>query len=398
MVANGQQPVTYQYDLASRLTQVAQGSLAVALGYDAANRRISLAYPNGTSTSYAYDLASRLTNILHNGSGGAVIDAVTYTYDAAGSRKSIQRANGTASLLPNAVASAAYDAANEQTQFSGSTLTYDNNGNLTNDGVNAYQWNARNRLVGISGGATASFNYDALGRRTSKTINGAILQFLYDGSDITVEIANGAVGASYLRSLTIDEPFIRQTSTGNEHYHIDALGSSLALSNVQGTTATTYAYEPFGKTTVSGISLNALQYTGREQDVNEVYFYRNRYFPTKFGRFLSEDPLRFGGGDLNIFAYGRNNPINTTDAFGLCSNDLEQCMNDFLRSNYGDFVANTLVPNFALGSIISDFWPRTRPGRRRSGSRRRRSRIRGRPRAGPPPRSASRSRRRHGGA
>lgn len=353
MTANGQQPVMYQYDAASRLTQVVQGSLIVGRGYDNANRRVSLTYPNSTNTSYAYDVASRLTNITHNGPSG-IIEALTYTYDAAGNRFSANRVNGIASLLPSAVASASYDAGNEQTQFAGASLTYDANGNLTNDGVNTYVWDARNRLVGISGGMTASFNYDPLGRRTSKTINSAALQFLYDGNDIAIEIGGGGISGSYIRSSIVDEPFIRQTDTGSEHYHIDALGTSLALSDVQGISAITYAYEPFGKTTASGTSLNALQYTGREHDVSELYFYRNRYFSTKLGRFLSEDPLKFGGGNLNLFAYVRNNPTNMTDPFGLCPKDLEQCMNDFLRSNYNDFVANTLVPNFALGSIISD--------------------------------------------
>jgi YD repeat-containing protein len=80
MVANGQQPTSYQYDAASRLTRVAQGSLFASLAYDAANRRASLAYSNGTTTSYAYDLASRLTGITHNGPSG-IIDALTYSYD-----------------------------------------------------------------------------------------------------------------------------------------------------------------------------------------------------------------------------------------------------------------------------------------------------------------------------
>ena len=289
MTANGQQPTTYQYDPASRLTQVAQGSLAVGLGYDNANRRTSLGYSNGTTTSYAYDLSSRLTGITHNGPAG-IIEALTYTYDAAGNRFSAARANGTASLLPSAVASAAYDAANQQTSFGGATLTYDNNGNLTNDGMNTYQWDARNRLIQITSGVNGLFNYDALGRRTNKTVNGVANQFAYDGNDIAAEIGGGAVGANYLRSLNIDEPFIRQSGTGNEHYHADALGSSLALSNAQGVSAVAYTYEPFGKTTVTGMTANAVQYTGRENDGTGLYYYRARYYSPKTDRFLSEDP------------------------------------------------------------------------------------------------------------
>jgi len=319
MVANGQQPVTYGYDVASRLTQVAQGSLAVGLGYDNANRRTSLTYPNGTSTSYAYDIASRLTSITHLGPSG-ILEAMTYTYDTAGNRTSLTRNNATASLLPAAVASATYDLANEQTTFAGATLQYDANGNLTNDGANTYVWDARNRLVSMSGGTTANFVYDPLGRRTSKTINSVISQYSYDGNDIVTEIGGGAVGASYLRSLNIDEPFIRLTGTGNEHYHTDALGSSLALSNAAGGSATTYTYEPFGKATVSGASSNALQYTGRENDNGDVHYYRRRYYSSRSHRFISNDPSGFEGG-FNLYLYVLNNPLTRVDPFGLKAGD-----------------------------------------------------------------------------
>lgn len=315
MVANGQQPVGYTYDAASRLTQVAQGSLAVGLGYDNANRRTSLTYPNGTSTSYTYDVASRLTNINHIGPSG-IIEALTYAYDAAGNRTSLTRNNGTASLLPAAVASATYDAANEQTAFAGAALTYDNNGNLTSDGVNTYAWDARNRLTGISGGVTGSFNY-MMGRRVAKTVTGVTTQYLYDGIDAIAEIGGGAIGANYLRSLSFDEPFIRQTATGNEHYHTDALGSSLALSNAQGGLSTSYSYEPFGKTTIAGSSSNPFEFTNREDDGTGVYYYRARYYSSKFQRFLGEDPLSLGGGDINLYAYVRNAPTLFTDPQGL---------------------------------------------------------------------------------
>lgn len=167
-------------------------------------------------------MASRLTTINHLGPAG-LIEALTYQYDPAGNRPSLTRNNATASVLPTAVASATYDAANEQTAFAGATLTYDNNGNLTSDGTNTYVWDARNRLVSISGGATASFNYDALGRRVHKTRSTPLpapsTTFFYDGNDIAAEIGGGAVGANYIRSLNIDEPFVRQAGTGNEFYH-----------------------------------------------------------------------------------------------------------------------------------------------------------------------------------
>ncbi len=261
-------------------------------------------------------MASRLTTINHIGPSG-IIEALTYAYDPAGNRTSLTRNNGTASLLPAAVASATYDTANEQTAFAGAALTYDNNGNLTNDGINTYVWDARNRLVAMSGGTTANFVYDPLGRRTSKMINSVVSQFAYDGNDIVAEIGGGAVGANYLRSLNIDEPFIRQTNTGNEHYHTDALGSSLAMSNIAGASATTYTYEPFGKTAVTGTSSNSLQYTGRENDGIGLTYYRARYYSPSAHRFIGLDPLGFQGGSANFYSYGMNSPANFIHPLGL---------------------------------------------------------------------------------
>jgi len=316
MTVAGQAPVTYQYDAASRLTQVAQGAVVVGLGYDNANQRTSLTYPNGTSTSYTYDDASRLLIITHNGPGG-VIEALTYLYDAAGNRTSLTRASGTASLLPTAVASATYDAANQQTQFGGVTHTFDANGNLTNDGTNTYVWDARNRLIGISGSITASFAYDPLGRRANKAIGGITTQFLYDGNDILTELQAGAATASYLRSLNIDELFgiLRQDGVYFSIY--DGLGSVLTLTNQAASSVVQYSYEPFGRTQSSNPSfVNPFQFTGRENDDTGLTYYRARYYSPSLQRFLAEDPVEFQSGDTNLYAYVRNRPTAFTDPYG----------------------------------------------------------------------------------
>jgi RHS repeat-associated protein len=346
MTANGLAPVNYQYDNASRLTQVAQGSNAVNLGYDGAGRRTSLTYPNGTAANYFYDNASRLTELLHQGPSG-VIEDLLYTYDAAGNRISFGR-NDSQAELPPAV-TAAYNAANQMTHFNTDMLTYDANGNLTFDGTTTYTWDARNRLTQMSNAnVSASFVYDALGRRVSKTINGATTQYLYDGNDIMAEIQYGAISAMYLRSLNIDEPFLRSSSIA-EYYHTDALGSTLVLTDQSGGVQTTYSYDPFGNTTVAGTSSNPFQYTGRENDGTGAYYYRARYYSPILQRFINEDPIlapltplslglcrvsnltvwllppRIGFPDpelsqfLNPFAYVEDNPLKMTDASGMIS-------------------------------------------------------------------------------
>ncbi len=48
-----------------------------------------------------------------------------------------------------------------------------------------------------------------------------------------------------------------------------------------------------------------------------LYHTYARYFSPRLQRFLSEDPLQFGGGDMNLFAYVANDPVNGADPFGL---------------------------------------------------------------------------------
>ncbi|MHB8404395.1 MAG: RHS repeat-associated core domain-containing protein [Gammaproteobacteria bacterium] len=221
--------------------------------------------------------------------------------------------------LPAALASATYDANNRLTNWGGTTLAYDADGNLTGDGTNTYTWNTRNQLMAISGSSTASFVYDALGRRESKTINGTSTNFLYDGLNMEQELSGTTPTANYLTGANIDEVFSRSTSGATQSYLTDNLGSTLALTNSAGAISTSYSYEPYGNTTASGASsTNALQYTGRENDGDGLYYYRARYYNPAYGRFVSEDPIGFGGG-LNAYAYNAGNPMNYMDPFGLWS-------------------------------------------------------------------------------
>ncbi|MBI5756808.1 MAG: RHS repeat-associated core domain-containing protein [Nitrospirae bacterium] len=175
-----------------------------------------------------------------------------------------------------------------------------------------------------------------LGRRKSKTINGVTTQYQYDGNDIVAEIGGGAVGASYLRSLNIDEPFIRQ-SNSTEYYHTDALGSVFALTDQTGAVQTTYRYDPFGNTTITGTSSNPFQYTGRENDRTGLYYYRARYYNPVIQRFVSQDPLTF--------------PINfrLLQAIGL----IDECNSRIQGEAYARAVLS------AIGSNIKEFHPYT---------------------------------------
>jgi len=240
-----------------------------------------------------------------------------YSYDTDG-RVTAKSGTLSSTGMPSAVTGNTFNADNAMTGFNGTTLSYDANGNLSSDGTNAYTWDARNHLTAISGGATASFVYDAFGRRVQKTVNGTSTQFLYDGWNPVQEFQGGTPSANLLTGLGIDQYFQRTDATGPSSYLSDALGSTLALSNSAGGLTASYVYEPFGKASIAGSSSNPYQFSGRENDGTGLYFYRARYYQPILQRFISQDPIGFAGGDPNLYAYVANNPLNFIDLLGLC--------------------------------------------------------------------------------
>src|SRR5262249_57332646 len=68
----------------------------------------------------------------------------------------------------------------------------------------------------------------------------------------------------------------------------------------------------------SGATVGGPAFTGHEWDPESgLSYYRARYYDPKLGRFLSEDPIGFEGGDANFYAYVFNNPTTWIDPSGL---------------------------------------------------------------------------------
>jgi RHS repeat-associated protein len=183
--------------------------------------------------------------------------------------------------------------------------------------VRSYTWNPRNELASLTGPVNGTFAYDGFGRRRSKTIVGTTTQFLYDGLNPVQELSGGTPTANLLTGLGIDEFFTRTDAAGLRNYLTDALGSSVALANGSGSVQTEYTYEPFGAMTASGASTgNTIAFTGREADGTGLHYYRARYYHPGAQRFVSEDPLGFGAGDVNLHQYVFADPTNLTDPTG----------------------------------------------------------------------------------
>jgi RHS repeat-associated protein len=311
--------VTYTYNNADQPTVITQGTSSVGFDYDAAGRPKTLTFPDGIVQTYGYNNADQLTSIAYT-KGTTTLGDLAYGYNAAGRRTAVWGSYARTGLPPATSATASYNANNQLASWNGTNPTYDPNGNLTGIGLQTYTWNDRNQLSANSAGS-ASFAYDGLGRRLSKTVGGTTTKFLYDGANVIQEQnSSNTATANLLTGLGIDQTFSRSVVGGaTSSLLTDALGSTIALADANGAVQTSYTYDPFGAVTVSGaISTNTYQFTGRENDGSAgLYFYRARYYNPAINRFISEDPLGFPGGpDPNLYAYVGNDPT-VADPFGL---------------------------------------------------------------------------------
>jgi RHS repeat-associated protein len=78
-------------------------------------------------------------------------------------------------------------------------------------------------------------------------------------------------------------------------------------------------YSSFGEADVQVETVvNNLRFPGQYYDDETGLHYNfQRYYDPKIGRYLRVDPMKFEGGDVNLYTYARHNPLTRIDPFGL---------------------------------------------------------------------------------
>jgi RHS repeat-associated protein len=327
--------ITYTWDNADRLTQIEQapGSLngnasqIIKIGYDNANRRLKTTLANGSTINYDWDDASQLKSIQYKKKNGTAIGDLVYGYDDNGRRTSVTGSLARLNLPAVSVIDTQYDTNNRLKRWAGKEFIYDDNGNLTADGVNSFQWDERNQLGGISlgGSQVAQFKYDAQGRRVSKTAAGATTGFLYGGltEDNVVQELLGDTKQADLKAMMlsagVDETLLRESSGQLHSFMPDGNNNTIRLLDNAQAKVVDYTFEPYGRTTADATNANSQQFTGRENDDltgNGLYYYRARYYMPGCMRFISEDPIGWASGQANNYAYVGGDPIVHLDPEG----------------------------------------------------------------------------------
>ncbi len=375
-----------QYDAAGRVTGLAwrtNGAVwkSVAQEYDASDRLVRRTRENGTAWTYGYDATGQLTSALPD--AGV---ALTYAYDGCGNRTTAGRPDGPrtdyqANALNQYIGLDALEfgangfrgtifsfggAAGPTLQTNGSggliprhtDLSYDADGNLTNDGTRAYAWDAENRLVSVEPLAVAPgvqrvrLGYDYRSRRVWRTVEvwdgGGWVgvetnRFVYDGWHAVAEVGDRATGSytnTYVWGLDLSGTFEGAGGIGGllfgqfgacgaaatVTYAYDGNGNVIGLADAAtGEAVAEYAYGPFGELFQAietpevrrSLGGGGWRFSTRYADaVTGLALYPLRPYSSVLGRFITRDPIEEQGG-LNLYSFVYNEPINDIDPLGL---------------------------------------------------------------------------------
>jgi len=220
------------------------------------------------------------------------------------------------------------------------SFSYDLNGNLTGDGLRAYEWDGLNRLVKVTQGTDVyQFSYDGFNRRVSETKNGTLTKrFVWDG--LTLAEERDSANAVTKRFFPQGEV----QGTTNLYYTRDHLGSVREVTDSTGAIVASYSYDAWGKhTLLAGTDLATFGYTGHYNHPDlALVFAPFRVYDPETGRWPSRDPIGENGG-INLYGYVGNNPVNWMDPLGLAPGDsypnVDAAAMDAMRDIYHQSVA-----------------------------------------------------------
>ncbi|WP_322015183.1 RHS repeat-associated core domain-containing protein [Paraburkholderia sp. J12] len=198
-------------------------------------------------------------------------------------------------------------------------------------------WDAEGRVIAVHRkGRTVRFQYDALGRRIAKRVESGSTQqpytlaqdeltrYLWQGRRLLQEQRSGAL-RTYLyqpessRSMAfaplacVDQVLDHDgkiTDTQLYHYHIDAVGTALALTDETGKLVWRGRYRAWGDPVTqewgrSDTVPQPLRYAGQYVDEETMLHYNGtRFYDPEAGRYISPD--RTGDGGISPYRYAPN--------------------------------------------------------------------------------------------
>lgn len=271
---------------------------------------------------YDYDPLSRLTVVRGN------IEE-RFVHDEAG--------NLLSQSLGHRISETLSDARGNQLSFHGDAYyEYDEFGRLVAEKrgknqalVTRYEYDCQHRMTSASmpDGSTASYQYDAFGRRIKKTVvnklgEQTVTEFVWQGDNLVAELQDSERYQSYLYEPGTFRPLALLKGEGKAaevfYYHLDQIGTPIDMTDAQGSSVWSVQYRAYGNVVKQVIEEvdNPLRFQGQYCDAETgLHYNRHRYYSPSTGRFTTIDPIGLAGG-LNNYQYVPN-PTGWVDPLGL---------------------------------------------------------------------------------
>jgi RHS repeat-associated protein len=198
---------------------------------------------------------------------------------------------------------------------------YDAAGNMTNDSLHAYTFDAENRIKTVDG-TEATYTYSGPTRLKKADKSGTTV-YIYSGSKVIAEYANGSLSKEYVYWGSTLLATHEGSGSTLRYHHPDHLSTRVeTLQSKSGPViARTYGQYPFGETWYESGMSNNWKFTSYERDQESGLDYAMfRYYSPRMGRFMSADLVAgflWSPQSLNRYSYVGNDPANSTDPLGL---------------------------------------------------------------------------------
>lgn len=300
---------TKTYDTNGRLKTFPLGNATRTLRYDSVGNITGWDDNSDAAKAkrFSYDLLDRLEGYT------AANEAQAFQYDANGNRTA-QTDNGTATVY------GFQSGSNRLTQVGGATQTQDANGNLLNDGIHSYTYNAQNRLASVDD--TTAYTYNADNQRVSKTSSSGTTLYAWDNDRMMGEY--DANGTAQQETVYFGSTPVAVIQNGNVYrIYADQIDTPRLITDASGVAVWTWESKPFGETTPNedadkdGLALHYNQrFPGQTFDAETGLHYNfHRDYNPATGRYVQSDPIGLEGG-LSTFGYAGGSPLSMSDFLG----------------------------------------------------------------------------------
>ena len=273
----------------------------------------SVAYSDNTTYSYSYDALGNITEIKKNGTTirSYIYDSLNrlqrendhesltyyvYSYDNAGNL--LSKVKKTWIGTPLSTTTYGYSTSGWKdllTNYNGTTITYDAIGNpLKWRNAASMSWDKRAlQSMTLSDGTAVSFQYNADGIRTQKTVGSTTHSYVLGGTNIQSETVTGASNYTLYYIYDVSGAVIGFLYNNLPYYFQKNLqGDVIRILDLTGNIVTEYKYDAWGNIlTISGAEAdtigryNPFRYRGYYYDTETGFYYlQSRYYDPEIVR------------------------------------------------------------------------------------------------------------------